>query len=311
MLEKTMSEIITRFPSEVWPDLDLTFVERESRLKGGNILDLHFRDRDGTHWIVELKRDRVTPSAVLQLVGYLEQLRTREPSISFRGMVVAPSITAKGRNEASLRDIICRTVDEQSLRRIAKSNGLPLDHESRHRPKLAGTPRVRSRVPKRLGNRPATSEHDKELLRALDERFRPGSLDNESCIDELKEYWDLATPTAPHNVREIAARLTYEVLQALPGSAVGNRSQGKKESYTTVRGRDGRVAAAIDARKSYVKFDFPLPDAVGQRCRDEGLLRVSRSRGYSVWCLSRVGATMPLQKATELLRTGLASEFEV
>lgn len=309
MLEKTISEIIARYPNEVWPDLNLTFVARECRLKGGNLFDLRFRDRDGTNWIVELKRDRVTPSAVLQLVRYLKQLRASERSTSFRGMVVAPAISEKGRFEASLRDIICRTVDEPSLRRIAACHGLPLDHESGHRPKLVGSPRVRSRVPKRLGHRPATSEHDVEFLRTLDERFPPGSLGNESCIDELREYWDLATPTAPHYIREIATRLTYEVLQALPHSAVANRSQGKKESYTTVRGLDGRLAAAIDARKAYAKFDFPLPADVGQGCRDEGLLRIWRPRGYSVWCLSRVGASMPVSKAIELLRIGLAFEF--
>ena len=60
-LEKTISEIVSGYPNEVWPDLKWTIIEREHWLSGGRVQDLRVRDRS-------------------------------EPTDSFRGMVVAPAI---------------------------------------------------------------------------------------------------------------------------------------------------------------------------------------------------------------------------
>ena len=61
--------------TEVFPDLDLTFVESQRRLGGGNILDVRFRDANGTHWLIELKRSRITLPAIDQLDIVINELQ--------------------------------------------------------------------------------------------------------------------------------------------------------------------------------------------------------------------------------------------
>ena len=156
-LEETISEIITGYPNEVWPDLKWTIIERERRLSGGSVLDLRFRDRSGTDWIVELKRNRATVAAVTQIVRYLKSLRVAEPTVSFRGMVVAPAISSAGLAEVDRLGIAFRSVDDDLLRGVANFHGLSLEHASGHRPQLAGSPRVSSRPKTRTRNLPATS----------------------------------------------------------------------------------------------------------------------------------------------------------
>jgi hypothetical protein len=310
VLERTIAEILARYPSEVWPDLDLTFVERERRLGGGQILDLCFRDPAGTFWVVELKRDRVTPSTVAQVTGYLAELRRAHPDVEYRAMVVAPVIGARGRVAADAAGIACRSVDVAALADIAARHGIPVGHESAHRPVIKrSTPRS-SRVRERGDDRPATSAEQVELLRALDERFPPGSLDSSAPVKVLIEYWRQATPGVPPERWETAAALTSAALEALPGSALSTRSLGRTDPYSTVRTIDGIVAAAVDARQRYVKLDFPLPLALAEEGRDSGLLRIWKPRGYSSWCQSRVGDALAIDQALDLLRTGLAFEFD-
>jgi hypothetical protein len=309
VLEKTLSEILARHSAEVWPDLDLTFVERERRLAGGQILDHCYRDLDGTYVIVELKRNAVTASTIAQVVGYLHELRLTDPAARYRAMAVAPKISRRGQAAADAAHVDCRTIDIARLTEIAARHGLPTGHASNHRP-AARRPPITSRPRTTPRHRPATPTGIVGHLRVLDERFPPGTLTSTAALETLIEYWRHATPTAPKAQREIAARLTHAVLQTLPGAAVSTRSGGTI-GYTTIRALDGRVGAALDARLDHTKFDFPLPERLARQCRDAGLLKIWQPRGYSLWCQSRVGVTLTLEHATQLLRTGLRFEFDI
>lgn len=151
-------------------------------------------------------------------------------------------------------------------------------------------------------------------------QFLPGSLSEKSSIDDVRDYWDAETPNAPDEIRQLAARLTYEVLHRAPDAVNGDRSRGETESYAPLRapgpsgagGKSARpvVVAAIDARKSYVKFDFLLPPDDAKRYRDERSLRIliPRRRG-GTWCGSSVGTGITFSQAVELLQKGLDFEF--
>ncbi len=310
MLEKAVEEIIKRFPREVFPDLDLTFVESQRRLAEGNILDLRFRDADDVHWVVELKRSRITLAALDQLGRYLAQLRRVEPTTRIKGIVVGFSIHEPVTGAAALLGVHCRVLSEAALRRIAERHGIVIDHASGYRPKLSGSNRSRSVVRERGGPRPATRPEVVAFVRALDARFPPGSLDADTPTAVLDDYWKMACPLAPPSHQRLAAHLTATVLTSVFGTAVAARSQSVSDPYTTIRAGDGRVAAAIDARNGYVKLDFPLPRDTADEAKARGLLTIWNPRGYSVWVQSRVGTSLQVGQAEELLRVGLDWEFK-
>jgi hypothetical protein len=106
------------------------------------------------------------------------------------------------------------------------------------------------------------------FIRGLDARYPRGSIDLRAELALLEEYWGLACPLAPLSQQRLAAHLSKAVLTTVEGTAIAARSQSATDPYTTIRAGDGRVAAAIDARKSYVKLDF--------RCRQTSL----KSRGH-------------------------------
>jgi hypothetical protein len=309
MLEREIAEILHRYPREVWPDVDFTFVGREQRLTGGLILDLCFRDETGIHWIVELKRDRVTEATVAQVVSYLDELRRSDPDTPYRGIVAAPTIGVKGRAAAYAADVLCRRLDVEHLTAIAAAHGVLIGHEGGQRPVVKRSPRSSNRSKTVTKHRPATPADVITYLRLLDARFPPGTLTAPVSLDVIREYWDLATPEAPVEHRSTAADLTFEALTVVLNSTVSTRSSGRSDPYTTLRSLDGRVVAAIDARRTYVKLDFPLPESLAEESRGAGLLRIWKPRGYSVWCQSRVGTALTPAHAVELLRAGLRFEF--
>ena len=309
MLERAIEEIIRRHPREVFPDLDLEFVEGQRRLAGGSILDLRFRDARGAHWVLELKRARITLAAIDQLDRYLTTLRPGEPEAVIQGILVGRSVSPGVASAAAERGIQCRIVDETHLRTIAQRHGIPLDHAGPPRPRLRRTNRDRSMTPRVGATRRATSPEVLEFVRALDARFPPGSLDASADPTNLVEYWRMACPSAPGAHQTLAAELTLEVLQAVPGTAVGARSHSQSDPYTTIRAGDGRVAAALDARASFVKLDFPLPSDKAKDARARGLLTVWNPRGYSVWVQSRARPGINAEELRGLLTRGLRWEF--
>jgi hypothetical protein len=309
MLERAVEEIVKRFTREVFPDLELTFVEGQRRLADGNILDLHFRDAGGVHWVVELKRSHLTISTLDQLERYAQRLRVLETTTEVRGLAVGFSVDASVEAEAARRGLHVRVLKEAELRRIAERHGIVVDHASGYRPQMRGTKRSRSLVRKRSGARPATAPEVIAFVRALDASFPPGSLDASAHLSVLEEYWTMACPSAPLLHRRLAARLSNVVLTVVAGTAIATRSQSVSDPYTTIRVGDGRVAAAIDARRAYVKLDFHLPSNVADIAKSQGVLTVWNPRGYSVWVQSRVGTKIQADQAEELLRAGLEWEF--
>ncbi len=278
MLEREMAEIVTKYPQDVFPDLDFDFVDRERSLGDGCRYDLRFREREGNDWIVELKRDAVTACVVEQLDRYLKRCVELDPGVSVRGMAVAPKVSAAARAAADASGIVCRSVSEARLREIARTRGMHIG------------PTVVARL-----------EHSRT----------PGVWKVSARFDRLRAYWDSATPDAPTTYRQLAARLTDAALDAVPGSTLSTRSIGKRDPYTTVRTSTDRVMAAIDARSTYVKFDFYLPFETAERMKRQGLLRTWKPRGRSVWCQSRVGDRLSFESARTLLREGVAFEFGV
>ena len=308
MLEKTIEEILKRYPNEVWPDLHLTYVESQRRLPNGKILDLCFRDDKDNHWVVELKRSRVTPATIRQLAGYIDELRELERETTFQGMAVAPRISESAKREALREGFYCRQINENRLEEIARRQGLPVAHESGHRPLKSGTNQVVSR-PLPSKSRPPTDPDVVEQLRALDGEFPPGSLNYRSGLKTIEAYWRKACPNSPENLIEIAAQLSRTILGLVHTCAISNRSPGKTDPYTTIRSLDGRVAAAIDSRRRSVKLDFPLPSELARECVGKGELRIWNPRGYSMWVQSSVGTKLSIERAGYLLREGLSFEF--
>ncbi len=309
MLEKTIEEILKRFHHEVWPELELTFVENQRRLPSGKIIDLCFADPEGTVLIVEVKRGRVIPKDAEQLRDYLVELRNLYTETQFRGMLVAPNVPSSVREMPQYKDLDFCQVEIELLRSIASRHSMPIDHATDHRPKLSGSSKVKSRPPVIGQTSNSMSLDTVDFLRHLDAKFPPGSLNHLTSQEEIENYWCMACPRADNSIREIAVEITMLVLAELPDSAMSNRTEGKSEKYTTIRTLDGRVAAAIDARSRAVKLDFPLPEDVARECEASGELRVWAPRGHSLWVLSKVGTKISTDRAKELLKIGIGFEF--
>lgn len=120
------------------------------------------------------------------------------------------------------------------------------------------------------------------------------------------EYRAAACPSAGRRWQHVAASLTREVLVLAPDAAVGNRAAG---GWSTVLAANGDVLAAIDARSTWVKFDFLLPEDEAQRCLRQGLVRLHHPRRYGRWCMSRVGPVLSPDQAKALLRIGIHFEY--
>lgn len=68
---------------------------------GAGFVDVFGKDKRGNYVIIEIKRGKATRDAALQLVGYIEDMRKRDPSV--RGILVAEGVTKEAqRSIASL-----------------------------------------------------------------------------------------------------------------------------------------------------------------------------------------------------------------
>lgn len=307
MLEKTVEEILRRYPREVWPDLSLTFIEAHRNLGGGCIPDLRYRDAGGRDWIVELKRGRVAESTLAQLDRYLKRMKLLEPDRRFAAMAVGFSATSVVLRLAREANVTIKILDEGTLRLIAARHELPVDHEAGHRPT------IRRLNPRRSGAvaalpRAGTSKELTEFKQALYARFPPGTLDVRADVESLRAYWRMACPSAPSEQLAVATALSQFSLSVVPGSALSDRMGGKSDPYTTVV-TPQKIVAAIDARQSFVKFDFYLPEEIARLLAANRRLRIWQPRGYSTWVLGRVGSALPLDEAMRLFRQGIAFEF--
>lgn len=305
MHEKTVEEIISRYPAEVWPGCDLRLVARQTPLDSGR-LDLHMRDQSGDDWILELKRGPFPPSGLLQLAQYVQELRQRSAGRLVHGMAVGTSFSPESERAARHYGLAIRTFDEAALRAIARAHGLPLDRASLARPNTLRGQDQESKPRGPGSRRGATDPARAAALAALDARFPPASLRGDTPEATLREYWAAASPSAGRRWQHVAASLTREVLVLAPDAAVGNRAAG---GWSTVLAANGDVLAAIDARSTWVKFDFLLPEDEAQRCEQRGLVRLHHPRRYGRWCMSRVGPVLSEARARELLRIGIEFEY--
>lgn len=106
--------------------------------------------------------------------------------------------------------------------------------------------------------------------------------------------------------QHVAASLIRGDLVLARDAAVGLWAAG---GWSTLSAADGDVFAAIDARSTWVKFDFLLPEDEAQRCERRGTLRLHHSRRYGRWCMSRVAPVLSEVQAKELLRIGNQFEY--
>ncbi len=199
-----------------------------------------------------------------------------------------------------------RTFDEGVLRAIAVAHDLPLDRDSRARPNTLRGQNLESKPRGPGSRRGATDPTRAAALAALDARFPPASLHGDTPEATLREYWSAACPSAGLRWQQVAASLTREVLVLAPDAAVGNRAAG---GWSTVLAANGDVLAAIDARSTWVKFDFLLAEEEAQRCERRGLVRLHHPRRYGRWCMSRVGPVLSPDQAKALLRIGIHFEY--
>jgi len=311
MYEKAIEELIRRFPKETLPVThDLRLVDSQRRLPSGKMIDLCFENTYGVHYIVELKRHRVSYKTIEQLSEYLHELENIDHKRKYIGVLAAFVISPQIQKMADSQQMICWVIDEQKLYQIAEREGL--------RPqKIVNGPQIKrnpkSPIPHRVKRGPLpTSDIERvEFVQRLNQEFPPGIIDFRQPRHRILAYWQMACPEAPKLHQEIAADLTLHCLMSVHGATIQRRTVGRSDPYTVIVDVNAMTLAAIDARKHWVKLDFLLQQDIAQACRNQGLLTIENPRRIGYWVQSNVPKKLSLDKAKELLNISFKFQFGV
>jgi hypothetical protein len=310
VLEKTISELIIRCHRQLWPDLDMRFVETERSLNAGR-LDIVFEQADGSLLVLELKNATVTPAAVQQVYRYVQELQGLEPRRTVYGMAAAPTVSMAGAREAAQLGVMIRPIDMHLLASLASGLGLAVAHDSGHRPRLRGSA-AGSRTSAPAKSRSSTPPEIVEHLRSLHQQFPPGTLNATTSHRTLERYWRQACPRTSVERLAQVVELTALALSLVPGSALGPRTQSRSRGWATVRAPDGRVVASFEARANRADVSFYAVQEDVDRLTAAGGARLWGPRGYCFWLDCFVGpGGLSLQEALTLLRKGTAFEFDL
>jgi len=263
-------------------------------------LDLLFAGEDGM-WVMELKRDVVTASTVDQLQRYVVELRQRYPGVTYGGIAVAPSVSPAGASRADELGLLAVELPEARLRAVAARHGVALDAATGHRPRPPG--QIRTVRPAPRTTRGATDPVRAALLARVDARFPPGSLTAGSASAKLlREYCLLAFPSSTPALNRLAAELLEQVLQVVPGSAVGRRAAG---GWTTIDTAEGVTAFAVEPKRTTIKTSFSLPTDVAAREKAAGRITVKGPRHYGMWVHAALSEQSQIPGVMQLVRKGL------
>ncbi len=88
--EKELHEYIVEHFNDYF---DFNYISSEFIVSGGRV-DIIGKD-DNTIYVVELKRDYITNSAIKQLVNYLPEIQALNPNSKVKGIAVAPMVDEK------------------------------------------------------------------------------------------------------------------------------------------------------------------------------------------------------------------------
>jgi hypothetical protein len=298
MYESSIQALAERHPEWLFPTFALRLLNRQMALTGG-YLDVLYEDAEGTWWVTELKRGRLAPADVRQVLRYWVEVKALNPSRSVHSMLVGLEASDGAKrlahdhgvhveliSNAHLHDCILRAgIDDADAR--PRSNKLTAARPSQTR----GPGLARQRNPER-----------ERLQRLLDSSWPPGTLGAASTRQSLLEYWATACPNAPDKYRQLVTDLCLAILPTARGLCLSNRAS----AWTTVRLPNQRMLAAVNADSARVKFDFPMPDVMAEQARDAGLVRLDQSRqgGYWVAALG-INSTQRLQAALALFRDSM------
>ena len=143
MYEKTIQQLAERAPEVDFPSRNFRITGRAVPVPGGEI-DLLAVDDSGTEWIIELKRDRLQPASVRQVLRYRDCLHAWDPQRDLSPMVAGPSATAATRAFAAHSGVEVFVFEMEALQAKARALGIS---DRAARPRRSGTP-VRVSVPR-------------------------------------------------------------------------------------------------------------------------------------------------------------------
>lgn len=278
MYEKTIQELAEREPDVVFPGMGLRVVGRQVVVEAG-AADLLMEDRDRRYWVVELKRDRLQPAHVNQVVRYGEEIRRRHPDRQVVLLLAGPGVGLRTTAAAAAAGVLLHVFDMDVLSRLADVHQV---RDGAARPRRAGTVQ-RPSQPRGPGAKRLPNELRARHQQELDAAFPPGSLTAASGAAAFDAYWVVASPTASPAMRDVAVLLSMKVLAAVDGSALSNRAS----AWTCFRRGDGLVIASLEPKRDVCHVSFMLPDDLAAQLDAEGLVSSHQIRNGGTWVSCR------------------------
>lgn len=275
MDEDALQQVVTRAADVAFPGMGLTGISQQVALPSGPC-DLRARDRQGCWWVIELKRDSLTPATVAQVLRYKRELDHLFPGTDHRPMIAGLRCSLGTRHCAAQAGVVVHVFDPDVIARLVEQ--FQVADRRRRRSGDQRTPSVpRGPAVPRGGYSDAGRQ---ELQARLDAAFPPGTLTCRSPVGDVDAYWALACPGAPEAVRRRVSRVSVHILAAEPSSAIVNRAS----SWSNLKLSNGALVAALDAGAKAVKCDFWLPEDLA------GMVPYANKgprHPHSVWCQPR------------------------
>lgn len=288
MDEEALQQVVTRGSAVAFPDFGFVQMSQQVDLPSGPC-DIRALDLDGHWWVIELKRDALTPTTIQQVLRYKRELDDRHRGTEHLPMIAGMRCSQATRLAAAAAGVRVHVFEKDII------DGLVAQFEvadrRRRRNGNATTPSAPRGPAVARGGYNDPERH--ALQSALDAAYPPGSLTWRSDIKDLREYWELACPQSRADVRAQVVRITAHILTAEPTTALVNRAS----SWTNLKLSNGAMVAALNANANSIKCDFWLPEALA------GLVPYPNKgprHPHSVWCQPRGLSTSA--DVTELLQ---------
>ena len=288
MDEDALQQVVTRGATDAFPGMGLHEISQYVSLPSG-VCDIVAKDRYGRWWVIELKRDAVTATAIAQVLRYKLDLDARWCGVSHHPMIAGLRCSPATAQAAAVAGVAVHVFDGAVIRRLIAEFAVA-DRVRRR----SGSNRTPSRPRGPAVSRGGYVNPARQVLQSeLDRQFPPGSLTGRSRRADLRAYWRLACPAAPPDIVDKVVRATAHILGAEPSSALVNRAS----SWTNLKLSNGAMVAALNANARTIKCDFWLPEALA------GTVPYPNKgprHPHSVWCQPRGLATD--SQIDELLR---------
>jgi hypothetical protein len=185
MHEQTIEELICRATADCLGDLALRVVDRQVQLLGRERrADLVCEAPDGQRFVVELKRDKLLPRDVDQVLAYATALTEEEPGSTYQPMLMGLQLPVQTRRYAEQRGVAVHLLDLAVLHAVAARLG------------------VKDAMPAGPGDPHRTTLRTRA---------------------EIEAHWETWCPAASRAVRAMTVDLTLALLEADPRIAISQR----------------------------------------------------------------------------------------